>query len=308
MSILRAAHEKEIRIFLHGWNQMPENTYAVSLSDDFEIMRTRCSYHGLVLEREQAPAATLFGDDYFAAMGVLPHGIEPASYLIKFRGQTFEHSPQSGAWPPSLSSYVLALAVINTWSATESRLWDVGAGSGIVGLHVLGLTSCDEVLFTDVEARAIERARVNAVGFHGGRANFRVESFPPQFPPAPIYDVLVCNPPFLPRGFMGAEDGLERQPFQSSLTRMLMEAGTNYAKRVVFGFSSVQLAEVTGLLNHLRSRETEWRILATRRLPLPIPVAQAAGDLPDGVFSEGPTPRFSPWHDYYVCELRHGNH
>ena len=303
-NILRAARHKQIRLFSRKCRRVPDHTFVINLADDLDTMHTCCNYHGLGLEREQAPAVTLFGDEYFATLGVLPDGMrEPASYVIKFRGQTLEHSPGSGAWPPSLSSYILALALINTWSASESRLWDVGAGSGIVGLHVLALTSCEEVLLTDMVPSAVERAQANATGFHGGRAMARVESFPPEIPPDPIYDVLVCNPPFLPRGFMGAQDGFERQPFETSLTKALLESGTKYAKRVVVGFSSVQLAEVTTVLSQLRSRGTESRILATTRLPLPIPVYQAPRELPEGVFREGPNPRFSPWHDYYVCEL-----
>jgi hypothetical protein len=297
----------DIRIVVTGAQNIEQDSFEVVLADDLESMRTRCCYRGVILERQQSPVVSLFADPTFANLGVLPpNRAYPEFYTVRFRGRSLRWYPDSRVWPPTLDSYILVQEVLRTWTDSDTRVWEVGTGSGIIGLHLAVLSSCTDALLTDVDAFAIEQARANAALFPEGVALLRVERFPPASPPSSPYDLLVSNPPYFPPGFLGLASFEHQATDEYDLTSSLIALGPSYARRVVFGFSSVLLAQVNGQLDNLPRRGLQWRILAKQRLPLTLLEGGKPADLPPGVFRDGPNPLFSDtlWHDFYVCEIK----
>lgn len=299
--ILRAVLRGELRL-VRARHKIARDTFEIELADDLRSVRTRCEYAGLVLEWVQSPAGSSFWDsDKLIELGVS----SPHTFAIDFRGARLEYLPDSGVWPPTLDSYILAAALIDSWPNSDHRVWDVGCGTGIVGLHLLRLTACREALLTDVDPRAIEHAQQSAVQMGVSNLTLRVEPFPPQVRPDVTYDLLVSNPPYWPPGFLGLEAFGRQATDDLSLTQAILEAGPHYARRVVFGFSSIMLEDIMRHLQELGSSGIEWRMLVRRRLPLCVPGLRKPRALPGGVFTNGPNARFDLWHDLYVCELRH---
>ena len=301
LKILPAILRGDFRI-VRARHKIAKDTFEIELSDDLRAVCTRCPYNGLILEREQSPAGSSFADsDKLIGLGVL----KPKVYTVGFRGVHLSYFPASGVWAPTLDSYILVAALIDSWPQSDYRVWDVGCGTGIIGLHLLRLTACREALLTDIDPRAIEHAQRNAEQMGVSNLTLRVELFPPQIRPDITYDLLVCNPPYWPPGFLGLEAFGRQATDDLSLTQAILAEGPHYARRVVFGFSSVMLEEIMRHLQELGSSGIEWRMLVRQRLPLTVPGLRKPRALPSGVFHEGPNAQFDLWHDIYVCELRH---
>ena len=284
----------------------PRDVFEIELAGELGSIRTRCRYRRLLIERAQHPAVSSFDDSStLIGLGVLPEGAsEPEAYAVRFRGVRLGFIPRSGVWPPCLDSYLIIADLIDSWPGPGQRFWEVGCGTGVIGLHLLRLVPCEEGLLTDVDPRAVEHAGRNAEALQIVNATIRAEAFPPPAPETAEYDLLVSNPPYFPRGFMGLQ-AFERQATDDlELTKALLEFGPRYAKRVVIGLSSVLLGELTGSFERLRAGGIASRMLSRHRLPLTVPGLRVTGTLPDGVFRDGPHPRFDLWHDFHVCEFR----
>ena len=110
-----AALKGEVTIVLERGREIAENSFVIALADDLETMHTRCCYRGIILERGQSPVVSLFADYTFANLGVLPLGrADPEFYAVLFRGRSLRWFPDSGVWPPTLDSYILTRAVLDT--------------------------------------------------------------------------------------------------------------------------------------------------------------------------------------------------
>jgi SAM-dependent methyltransferase len=301
LNFLRAILRGDFRIVQASHN-IPKNFFEIELSDDLRMARIRCEHDGWILEREQSPTVSLFGDSgAFIRSGVSA----PDAYEIRFRGVKLSWLTKSGVWPPTLDSYILTSTLVDSWPHSDSRVWEVGCGTGIIGLHLLRLTSCQEALMNDMDPRAIEHTRVNARQMGVSNFSLRVETFPPKIRPSITYDLLVSNPPYFPPGFFKSKVFEYKAYDDLLLTKAILDVGLLYAKKVVFGFSSVMREEIMSRLLELGQLGIKWRILSTTRLPLSMGGLQENCKFTAGVFTEGPNAQFDLWHDFSVCELQH---
>jgi hypothetical protein len=293
-----------LRGYLRGDFRIAEEaqeSIEIELSDDLLTTHLQSDYLGRTLERVQSPAYSLFGDiDFFIQAGI-PY---PKRFEIRYRGVELNWFINSGVWPPSLDSYMLAATLADSWPKADSCFWEVGCGTGIIGLHLLKLTSCKEAFLTDIDPGAIEHTRINAERLGLSNVILKVEEFPPKKQPNRIVDLLVTNPPYFPPGFLDENEFQVKTTDHLSMNNAILDTGLLYAKRVVFGFSSVLLEEIMSQLKKLGSSGVEWKILRKERLPLAVGAINSIGKMNPGVFTQGPSEEFDLWHDFYVCELR----
>jgi len=131
-------------------------------------------------------------------------------------------------YQPAEDSHLLAETVIEEID-TPGRLLDVGTGSGYVAARVREETGAD-VLGCDLNPAACRQAR------DAGVPAVRADMFDPFR--ASVFDVVVCNPPYLPtpperewddwmeRALSGGEDGRAVvDPFLDGVGRVLRPGG-----------------------------------------------------------------------------------
>lgn len=125
---------------------------------------------------------------------------EPVAYITgtrEFWGLDFQVTPAVLIPRPETELLVQeALAVIDERGATAVA--DVGTGSGCVAIAIAHERPNLRVVATDISAKALEVARANAAR-HGvaERVAFR---HAPVLDGAGAVDVIVSNPPYIPRG------------------------------------------------------------------------------------------------------------
>lgn len=139
-------------------------------------------------------------------------GGEPIAYLVgekEFYSLAF--AVTSAVLIPRPETEVLVQCVIDHCNATamkSPRLLDVGTGSGCIAVTVATQLSGATIVATDTSCEALELAESNA-SRHGvsGRVRF-VEadrlSIPPDCVPNGGFDVIMSNPPYVPKYAMDA--------------------------------------------------------------------------------------------------------
>ncbi|MFO8132716.1 MAG: HemK2/MTQ2 family protein methyltransferase [Thermoplasmatota archaeon] len=148
-----------------------------------------------------------------------------------------------GVYAPAEDSYLLLDAV-----EADGRMLDMGAGTGIVGLHA-AMAGAD-VVAVDVDARAVDNARCNAACNHLDMEVVQSDLFANV---QGCYDVIMFNPPYLP-----AEDSDARWdggPGGVAVARRFLREADGYLGedgRVYLLLSS--LGDVSGLLREFQGR------------------------------------------------------
>lgn len=128
---------------------------------------------------------------------------EPTSYLTgtrEFYGRTFAVDPRVLVPRPETELLVEAILEVVPRDA-EVRVLDLCTGSGCVGITLALERPRARVLATDASSGAVEVARVNA-GALGAAERFEARLGDLDAPvegEAP-FDVVVANPPYVPRG------------------------------------------------------------------------------------------------------------
>lgn len=259
LRILNATFKGEVKL-TRSQKQIPKDVIEIQFSDDLHSIHARCGYHGLTLDHEQTPALA-----YHSVAGTLRNlGVlstdkaEPKGYFFNFRGVELQYFTGSTVWPPSIISYILLANLLNSWNRFEQNVWDLGCGAGVIGIHLKQLTGCRNVHLTDTDPKAIEMTRCNAerMGLQG--LTYSVETFPAPKNPTMLYDLIVCNPPWFPPEFVIS--GNQNYPTLDDLPllKALLSEGTNWAKRMVFGYSGILHDEIMQNLNKLESRGIAW--------------------------------------------------
>ncbi len=270
----------------------------IDISDDLSAATTRFAHGGWLYERRESPVLALFSA---SADLIAESGLVPKRFVVTFRGVSCSWRPESGVWAPTFDAYALIAALVDRWHPADRTLWDLGCGTGVIGLHLLKLTSCEHATFTDIDPLAIAETRTNLSSV-ASMVSTRVEAFPSDVPPGARCDVLVSNPPYFPRGFLGWRRFGRQATDDADLTRAILRRGRLHARRVVFSASSVALGEGEGT-SVLGSAARDWHVLERWRLPLNVPGLYWSSELLAGVFRYGADPRFDLWHDVSICEL-----
>ena len=136
---------------------------------------------------------------------------EPVAYILgewEFYGLPLTIS--RGVLIPRVDTEVLADAVIGLYRENlgGTRVLDLCAGSGCVGLAVAAHVPFCRVLLADKSAEALRLCRANTVRNKLTRRVTSMELDALEAPPALIgqFDVLVCNPPYIPTGDIAGLD------------------------------------------------------------------------------------------------------
>ncbi len=281
-------------------------TFEVQVDDGLESLVVRYAYGPFILQhRQQPPGSYHEASGVLRRLGLMPPGVREApSYRYRFRGCWVEWRPESGLWPPSLSSFTVAATILDQ-SSRPGRVWDVGCGSGIVGLLVARLADRADVTLSDVDPRGVELAKENADRLGVVGANFVVEPFPPERRPSLECDLLVSNPPWFHTecqlGNPSEWPSLDKLP----LLTALLTHGLEWGRRVVVTFSGMLWNDVSRHLSAIETSGGRWRILRRDRLPVPMRILQVEPrrQVPPGLFRDETWPPAGWAHEIIVCEL-----
>lgn len=126
---------------------------------------------------------------------------EPVQYVLGeafFYGRIFEVGPAVLIPRPETEELVRAAL---SWEGAEegqkpARVLDIGTGSGCIAVTLSLAWPDAEIVATDISPEALELARRNA-GTHGATIEFIQHDILSQKIPAPEFDVIVSNPPYI---------------------------------------------------------------------------------------------------------------
>ncbi|MCL2545987.1 MAG: peptide chain release factor N(5)-glutamine methyltransferase [Oscillospiraceae bacterium] len=126
---------------------------------------------------------------------------EPLAYILgqwEFCGLTFEVTPDTLV--PRIDTEVLtnqAIEAVETSGKDMPKVLDLCCGSGCVGLTVAMKCSVVNLTLSDISAAALGVALRNAQKL-GVNVSLLPHDMLQSRPPG-LYDVVVCNPPYIPR-------------------------------------------------------------------------------------------------------------
>lgn len=128
---------------------------------------------------------------------------EPLAYVLgewDFYGVTL--AVNESVLIPRVDSEVLAREVINLLARKmwKTRLLDLCAGSGAIGLAVASNVSKTRVVMADVSEDALAVCRANMLSNNLSRNITAIEADALKSPPSLLgaFDVIACNPPYIP--------------------------------------------------------------------------------------------------------------
>ena len=206
---------------------------------------------------------------------------EPIAYLVgewSFCGLPFYVSP--AALIPRVDTEMLAQLAMNRLKEHQgsTRVLDLCAGTGCVGLTVAALMKNTRAVLVDLSDGALDLCKRNMRRHKlTGRAVYlKGDALQPPSPALGQFDVLVCNPPYIPTGDLagldasvkdfepmmaldGGADGLDFyrgitslwQPALKPGGHLLYEVGIGQAEQVAWllvkaGYENIRITRDTG--------------------------------------------------------------
>lgn len=135
---------------------------------------------------------------------------EPIRYIIgeaPFMDMTFFVNPSTLI--PRADTEILVEKVIECANGDLPVIWDIGCGSGCVGLSLAYHIPNSKVIEIDISKAALETANKTAKRYNlTDRVTFFQWDILSGMPPLPVPDIIVSNPPYIPRKDI---DGLMRE-------------------------------------------------------------------------------------------------
>ncbi len=159
---------------------------------------------GEYLVRRGEPASTAFRAT-FAALADRRERREPTAYLIgtrEFWGLDFAVTP-AVLVPRPETELIIEEVMARVPADAPLRIADVGTGSGCLAVSLVRWLPHAHVVATDISAAALEVARRNVDG-HGVGDRVRLVRGDLLAGVAGPFDVVVSNPPYVPRGDIAA--------------------------------------------------------------------------------------------------------
>ncbi len=160
-------------------------------------------YAGLTLPRFLREAQEIGGDGQAFLEGI------PFAYQLgyaEFAGHRFTVTPD--VLIPRPETEGLYELVLQRWRPSWKRLVDVCTGSGCLGLS-LAKAKPIQLLLTDISPLALDVAKRNAAAL-GVAAELRAGDL--LEPVVGLWDVVVANPPYIPRSAPGVHAGTRFEP------------------------------------------------------------------------------------------------
>lgn len=184
--------------------------------------------------------------------------------IIKHMGCSILYHGKPGypsAWPPSLESLYFGEKLTESVSLNGARVIDIGCGTGYLGILLARFYSLCQVDFLDWVPSAlimssinVERNRTRFQNRHMKSRFFCEDGIGKRIKEREIrYDLVVCNPPFLPDlGF--PECRTQHTVFGTDLLESVLARGLEIAPRVIVAYSTMALPEVEKLIAHLGNK------------------------------------------------------
>ena len=138
---------------------------------------------------------------------------EPLAYILgqwEFCGLTFEVTPD--VLIPRIDSEIIALQAVEAveTSGKESpNVLDLCCGSGCLGITVAVKVPSTHLTLCDISAQALAIAASNAQKLGVNSLSLLPHDMLQSRPPG-VYDVVICNPPYIPREELAELDGTVR--------------------------------------------------------------------------------------------------
>jgi release factor glutamine methyltransferase len=155
----------------------------------------------LVRRRDPVPAGFVDG---FTALIDRRAGRVPVAYLTgtrEFYGLAFEVTPAVLVPRPETEAAVEAALACLSSSADRPRILDVGTGSGCIAVALAAARTDAAILALDRSREALGVARRNAHRHRvAERVAFLTADLLSAIAPAPRFDLVVSNPPYVPDG------------------------------------------------------------------------------------------------------------
>jgi release factor glutamine methyltransferase len=162
---------------------------------------------------------------------------EPVAYLTgrkAFRDIELELNEATLIPRPETETLVeVALEKLKELAGHALSVLDIGTGSGAVALAIAHEHPTVHVVGTDVQYRALEMARLNAgrLGL-SARVEFLVSDLFDDLPPGGMFDVIVCNPPYIADGDL-ADTPPDVHRFEPHVALLGGAAGMDFYHRLV---------------------------------------------------------------------------
>jgi release factor glutamine methyltransferase len=162
---------------------------------------------------------------------------EPVAYLTgrkAFRDIELQLNEATLIPRPETETLVeVALEKLKELEGHALSVLDIGTGSGAVALAIAHEHPSVHVVGTDVQYRALEMARLNAgrLGL-SARVEFLVSDLFDDLPPGGMFDVIVCNPPYIADGDL-ADTPPDVHGFEPHVALLGGAAGMDFYHRLV---------------------------------------------------------------------------
>lgn len=221
-------------------------------------------------------------------------------------------------WPPAIDSIFMAKVLREKGygeKITENVL-DMGCGTGFLGIYLAKINShVKKLYFSDLFLTPLLITRLNwALNFKEDLTKDAIvflsenyDNFPSQKIPPSGFDLVVCNPPFLPS--LGYEWLLYKKAAVAGthLLEKIITETKKYGNELVIGCSSMASPEFE---RAVRKVGAKVEILGNRETPFRILYAFNHKEFMDKLISEGRIEQkdqspFKLWFNFYVYKVKY---
>jgi len=183
-------------------------------------------------------------------------------------------------WPPAMDSFLLVHSLLQAgWPAPGvRRLWDIGAGTGFVGLQLAdATTSVKDLVAVESSQSAVSMCKENLEAY-GRRGDLEVEAWHASaqglsqetFMPG---DAIVANPPYLPRPPWAQGTEGESAALGTNLLCHLIQLSAAMKVPLALCYSQLSQPEVDRAIGP--NKHAAVRILVERKLPLRVALSSS---------------------------------
>jgi len=179
----------------------------------------------------------------------------------------FEQGKYNGVWGPSIDTLLFCRALNKEKKRLETakKAIEIGSGSGFISKYALdNLSSLEEIMLIDLNPKAEECARNNiadsrAKFFTGDGINFLEEL-------NEKYDLIICNPPYIPR-----PESIDDNPYEglNLLAYLIENAGKYLTDKGIFMTNISSLSE--NIINEvIKKSDVTVRAIDSMKVPLKV--------------------------------------
>jgi len=223
-------------------------------------------------------------------------------------------------WPPAIDSIFMAkiLKEKGYGGRMVGNVLDIGCGTGFLGIFFAKINShVKESYFSDLFLTPLLMTKLNwELNFDCGKEKSiklflsdHYMNIPSQEIPPSGFDMVICNPPYLPAlDFVGV-DRIYREAGVSGtrlLENVVMET-KKYGKELVIGCSSLAMEEFNKAVKNAKSTK---ELLGSREIPFRIPQAFKYEDFMGKLVASGRIKQkdegsFKYFHTFHVFKIRY---